>query len=439
MPKPSAPPASPDQPVSASEFAASADACIADAPFAIAVSGGADSMALMCLAADWCRETGRPAPVVLTVDHGLREGSAAEAARVCAWAAELGLQHHTLKWQAATHGQPNLQAAARKARYTLMAQAMSAHGCNRLATGHTADDQAETFLIRLSRGSGLEGLSGMKARSPFPLRSAQGLSLARPLLAFPHRRLVATLRARGQDWIEDPSNANPRFLRSRIRAAAPILADLGLTPDRLAQTAAHLARASALIDELVDGLAEHAVKLYPAGYASLDPAPLRKAPDEILLRLLARVLKGISGADYAPRFDDLLDLSAWLRNPATRAGRTLGGCRLQMRHDGLLVARESAALRREQPVLRLARGQVGVWDGRFRVSIPASAVAGEYEVKTLGPEGVTALREKAVFPVHEPRRIAATCPAIWHQGRLASVPSLGFDDGIRASADFLGF
>lgn len=395
-------------------------------------------MALMCLAADWCRKARRPAPVVFTVDHGLRESSAAEAARVSTWAKALGLQHQILKWQAAVSGLPNLQAAARKARYSLMAEAMSVHGLSTLATGHTADDQAETFLIRLSRGSGLEGLTGMKPRGPYPLREAQGLTISRPLLAFPHQRLVATLHSRGQEWIEDPANANPRFLRARVRAVAPMLADLGLTPDRLTQTAAHLARANAVIEGLVDKASDSAVAVFPAGYASLDQTLLRQAPDEILLRLLARVLKGISGADYPPRFEDLQRTADWLRNPATVTGRTLGGCRLQRRNDGLLVAREPAALRREMPVLRLANGQAGVWDGRFRVSIPASAPQGQYEVKALDAEGVLALQEGAVFPVHEPRRIAATCPGIWGKGRLLSAPSLAFDDGLCASADFMG-
>lgn len=439
MPKPSAPPASPDKPVSPGEFAASADKWIGEAPFLIAVSGGADSMALMCLAADWCREAGRQAPIALTVDHGLREGSAAEAAKVGAWAASLGLKHQILAWQAGGPSQPNLQAAARKARYALMASAMSEQGCSVLATGHTADDQAETFLIRLSRGSGVEGLSGMKPRTPFPLRLAQGLSIARPLLAFSHQRLVATLRSRGQPWIEDPSNASPRFLRARIRAAAPMLEDLGLTPDRLNQTAVHLARANAVIEGLVNRLAENTISVFPAGYASLDPVPLHQAPDEILLRLLARVLRGISGADYPPRFEDLKRATEWLRSPGALAGRTLGGCRLQVRSDGILVAREPAALRREKPMLSLANGQAGVWDGRFRVAIPGDAPPGQYEVKALGTEGVLALKERAVLPVHEPRRIAATCPAIWHQGHLLSVPSLRVDGGIRASADFLGF
>lgn len=439
MPKPSAPPASPEKPVSSGEFAASAGNWIGGAPFVVAVSGGADSVALMCLAADWCRQTGRQPPLALTVDHGLREGSAAEAAEVGAWAASLGLKHQLLTWQAGRPGQPNLQAAARKARYELMATAMSEQGRSVLATGHTADDQAETFLIRLSRGSGVEGLSGMKPRNSFPLRLARGLSIARPLLAFSHQRLVATLRSRGQPWIEDPSNASPRFLRSRIRAAAPILGDLGLTPDRLTQTAAHLARANAVIEGLVDRLADNTLSIFPAGYASLDPEPLHQAADEVLLRLLARVLKGISGADYPPGFEDLQRAADWLRSPGALAGRTLGGCRLQVRSDGILVAREPGALQREKPMLNLANGQAGVWDGRFRVAIPGDAPAGQYEVKALGTQGVLTLQERAVLPVHEPRRIAATCPAIWHQGRLLSVPSLHVDGGIRASADFLGF
>jgi len=268
---------------------------------------------------------------------------------------------------------------------------------------------------------------------------AQGLSIARPLLAFSHQRLVATLRSRGQPWIEDPSNASPRFLRSRIRAAAPILWDLGLTTDRLNQTTLHLARANAVIEDLVDRLAENAISVFPAGYASLDPAPLHQAPDEVLLRLLAGVLRGISGADYPPRFEHLKRATDWLRSPGALAGRTLGGCRLQVRSDGILVAREPAALRREKPMLSLANGQSGVWDGRFRIAIPGDAPPGQYEVKALGAEGVSTLQERVVFPVHEPRRIAATCPAIWRQGRLMSAPSLGFDGGIHASADFLPF
>jgi tRNA(Ile)-lysidine synthase len=265
------------------------------------------------------------------------------------------------------------------------------------------------------------------------------MSLVRPLLEIPHSRLVATLRARGQPWIEDPSNANPKFLRARIRAALPSLAGLGLTVDRLAATAGHLARANAAIEGVVVELAARVLKTDPSGYVLMETRDLRAAPDEAVLRLVARVLKTVSGEAYAPRFDRLAALADWLRAPPAGSGRTLGGCRLACRADGtVLVAREEDAMRRAGHVLRLRPGGSGVWDGRFSVAIPASAPDAEYEVKALGPEGVRALPDKAVLPRHEPRRVAATCPSVWRSGTLLAAPTLGHDEGIGARVAFLG-
>jgi tRNA(Ile)-lysidine synthase len=392
----------------------------------------------MCLAADWCRSVGRGLPLAITVDHGLREGSAREASQVERWAQDLGLVHLTLAWEGRTH-QGNLQAEARRARYALLADALSRHDVSLLATGHTRDDQAETLLIRLARGSGLAGLSGMSPRAPYPGRRLHDMSLVRPLLDIPHSRLVATLRARGQPWVEDPSNANPKFLRARIRATLPSLAGLGLTADRLAATAGHLARANAAIEGVVVELAARVLKADPCGYVLMETRDLRAAPDEAVLRLVARVLKTVSGEAYAPRFDRLAALADWLRAPPAGSGRTLGGCRLACRADGsVLVAREEDAMRRAGHVLRLRPGGSGVWDGRFSVAIPAGAPDTEYEVKALGPEGVRALDDKAVLPRHEPRRVAATCPSVWRSGTLLAAPTLGHDVGIGARAAFLG-
>jgi tRNA(Ile)-lysidine synthase len=438
MPTQNVPPASPDEPVTGAGFQALAAPLIGSARFAVAVSGGADSVALMCLAADWCRSVGRGLPLAITVDHGLREGSAREASQVERWAQDLGLVHLTLAWEGRTH-QGNLQAEARRARYALLADALSRHDVSLLATGHTRDDQAETLLIRLARGSGLAGLSGMSPRAPYPGRRLHDMSLVRPLLDIPHSRLVATLRARGQPWVEDPSNANPKFLRARIRATLPSLAGLGLTADRLAATAGHLARANAAIEGVVAELAARVLQTDPCGYVLMETRDLRAAPDEAVLRLVARVLKTVSGEAYAPRFDRLAALADWLRAPPAGSGRTLGGCRLACRADGsVLVAREEDAMRRAGHVLRLRPGGSGVWDGRFSVAIPAGAPDTEYEVKALGPEGVRALDDKAVLPRHEPRRVAATCPSVWRSGTLLAAPTLGHDVGIGARAAFLG-
>lgn len=437
MPKLNALPDSPDVPLTVDAFAAAAGPRLGHAPFAIAVSGGADSVALMCLAADWRRSAGHAAPLVITVDHGLREGSAAEAQQVARWAGSLGLEHLTLSWEGQAP-QGNLQAEARRARYARLAGALEARAIRLLATGHNRDDQAETFMIRLARGSGLAGLSGMSPLAGFPGRRQRDMWLVRPLLDIPHASLVATLRARGQPWIEDPSNANPRFLRARLREAMPAMASLGLSPERLAATAAHLARANAAIEGLVVELWRGIVQVDPCGYVLLKTPGLAKASDEVALRLSARLLKTVSGEAYAPRFDRLLAALHWLRSSEPGTGRTLGGCRLWRRDgDTVLVAREDSAMQRAGHVLRLAPGASGVWDGRFAVAIPASAPAAEYEVRLLGPDGLKALGREARFPRHEPRRIGATCPAVWRAGRLAAAPTLGFDTGIGATASFL--
>lgn len=437
MPTRNVPPASPDEPLTGAGFEALSAPLIGSARFAVAVSGGADSVALMCLAADWCRGAGRAPPLAITVDHGLREGSATEASQVARWAHDLGLEHLTLAWDGRAH-QGNLQAEARRARYALLADALSRNDIRLLATGHTRDDQAETLLIRLARGSGLVGLSGMSTLAPYPGRRLHDLSLVRPLLDIPHSRLVATLRARGQPWIEDPSNANPQFLRARIRATLPSLAGLGLTAERLAATAGHLARANSVIEGVVVELAARVLRTDPCGYALIETRDLRAAPDEAVLRLVARVLKTVSGETYAPRFDRLAALVDWLRASPAGSGRTLGGCRLAGRADGtVLIAREEEAMRRAGHMLRLRPGGSGVWDGRFSVAIPASAPDTEYEVKALGPEGVNALPDKAILPRHEPRRVAATCPSVWRSGTLLAAPTLGHDTGIGATAAFL--
>lgn len=437
MPKRNALPDSPDAPLTGEAFAATAEPLLGHAPFAIAVSGGADSVALMCLAADWRRNAGHAPPLVITVDHGLREGSAAEAQQVGRWAASLGLEHLTLSWEGRAH-HGNLQAEARRARYARLAGALEARAIRFLATGHNRDDQAETFMIRLARGSGLAGLSGMSALAAFPGRRQRDMWLVRPLLEIPHASLVATLRARGQSWIEDPSNANPRFLRARLREAMPAMADLGLSPDRLAATAAHLARANRAIDGLVAELRRRVVHPDPCGYVLLGTPGLQHAPDEVALRLVSGILKTVSGEAYAPRFDRLLALLHWLRTPQPENGRTLGGCRLSRRDaETVLVAREESAMQRAGHILRLRPGASGVWDGRFAVAISPTAPEAEYEVKPLGPAGLQALGREALMPRHEPRRVAATCPAVWRSGRLAAAPTLGFDAGIGATAAFL--
>ena len=185
-------------------------------PSALAVSGGSDSTALMVLFADWLRERGRPIQdcTVLTVDHGLRSTSADEARAVAALAAELGYRHATLAWEG-SKPRAGIQAAARAARYRLMGGYMRAHGIRLLLTAHTRDDQAETLLMRLARGSGLDGLAAIPSlsrlgeRGPGDNADGDRRWIGRPFLDVPKACLRATLEERGVRWMEDPSNIAP--------------------------------------------------------------------------------------------------------------------------------------------------------------------------------------------------------------------------------------
>ena len=175
----------------------------------LAVSGGADSIAMLHLAASWAHDQGRSAPrlSVATVDHGLRPGSAAEARAVATIAAQLGLAHSTLTWTGAKPAR-GIQAAARTARYRLLAGHERAHRIDAVAVAHTLDDQAETLLMRLARGSGVDGLAAMQLQA-----SIEGVAVLRPLLGIARARLRATLRQQGATWIDDPTNARPEFER----------------------------------------------------------------------------------------------------------------------------------------------------------------------------------------------------------------------------------
>jgi tRNA(Ile)-lysidine synthase len=259
----------------------------------LAVSGGPDSVALMWLAARWRRSLLRgPQLTVVTVDHGLRPEAAREAREVKRLATELGLAHRTLRWRG-TKPKTGLPAAARDARYRLLAEAARKAGASHVLTAHTRDDQAETLLMRLVRGSGLAGLSAM-AR----LTERDGIVLARPLLDVPKSQLVATLKRAKIGFADDPTNRDTAFTRPRLRALLPQLAMEGGDARTLARLAGRLARANAAVEVLVDG-AERYLQLRARGDApqadrrSYDASAFALLPEEVRLRLLLRAVNAL--------------------------------------------------------------------------------------------------------------------------------------------------
>jgi tRNA(Ile)-lysidine synthase len=258
----------------------------------LAVSGGPDSTALMVLAARW-RETRRNGPrlVAVTVDHGLRPESKHEAAAVARLAKQLGLMHRTLLWRGRKPA-TGIQEHARSARYRLLSEAARKAGARLVLTAHTLDDQAETILFRMARGSGVSGLAGMGFAAPMPVREGEGLWLVRPLLGVLKSRLVATLEAAGIPYADDPTNRDPRFTRPRIRELMPLLAREGLTAARLALLARRIARIESALVRVMDHAQSRLTSLpWPdKGPILIKADALVDLPHEFALRLLGQAI-----------------------------------------------------------------------------------------------------------------------------------------------------
>ena len=309
----------------------------------LAVSGGPDSTALLVLAARWARRLKRaPKLVAVTIDHGLRAEAAREAAAVKRLARRLGVAHRTLHWRG-KKPKTGLQEAARIARYRLLAETAASAGYAHILTAHTLDDQAETVLFRLARGSGLMGLAGMAHASPLPVGADRMGFLLRPLLQISKARLVATLRAAGIAYSEDPSNRDPRFTRARLRALMPDLAREGLSAHGLSRFAARMRRADATIEFAV-AAARDALAPEPwseRGPVRFDTARFASLPAEVALRLLGRAV-AFTGSEGPVELAKLESLYASMRHSAAPLRRTLAGALITLDSDWIAVERAPA-------------------------------------------------------------------------------------------------
>lgn len=250
----------------------------------LAVSGGPDSIAMMWLAARWRRALKQgPRLVAVTVDHGLRPEAAREARDVKHLAKTLDLAHRTLHWTGAKP-KTGLPAAARQARYRLLAQAARSVDASHVLTAHTEDDQAETLLMRMARGSGIAGLAAMAAQS-----RRDGVVIARPLLQIPKARLVATLEKAKIGFADDATNRDPAFTRPRLRAILSALAAEGFDGRNLARLARRFARANAALEILADGAERYLMlRARQGGQAGIDAQAFAALSEEIKVRLLLR-------------------------------------------------------------------------------------------------------------------------------------------------------
>ncbi|MBY0321017.1 MAG: tRNA lysidine(34) synthetase TilS [Reyranella sp.] len=344
-----------DRPLDAADFAR---LMVSFEPFehapviAVAVSGGRDSLALALLAEAWARARGGHI-VGLIVDHALRPESASEAATTAALLGRCGCEAEILRWSE-VKPRTGLQEVARTARYRLLRETCRRRGVLHLLVAHHADDQAETVAMRAARHSGPDGLAGMSAAIELP-----EVRLLRPLLGVDRSRLTATLVARGVPWIDDPSNADPRFERARLRA--------GLRPTGPTADTGRSARERRLAVAAVEALG-----VSSAGDVAIDRSAFVHLGRDQQHGLLSRVVQAVGGGDHPPRRDRLERAAGRLCGPVTRGKSgiaqdfTLSACRL--------LLRQVPQSRRLQWIVRPEHGRRGGRNGAQPL-IPAAFFA----------------------------------------------------------------
>ncbi|MDR3325792.1 MAG: tRNA lysidine(34) synthetase TilS [Rhodospirillaceae bacterium] len=379
---------------------------------AVGVSGGADSLALCLLAEDWAHARGGHI-VALSVDHGLRSESTEEMQQVSTWLNSYNIIHHILNW----HGEKpttGIQSIARKMRYALMCDWCINHDLLYLLLGHHQDDQAETFLLRLSRGSGIDGLASM-THSVYQ----EKIHLLRPLLDVSHERLIATLNSREQSWIEDPSNTNEIYNRVRFRHnIGPILEKEGIDNRRLATTTIYCDRARQALEVMTNTVMVRAVMLDDRGFALINMKVIKEIPDDIALRLLTRLCRTISGKIYPSRMERLERLFSELR-VGIKCRRTFAGCIFVPKSTGLLVYREPS---RVESNLFVQAGERILWDCRFTLYLSGQ---GSGHISGLGHSGWLSIRSKLRNP-KIPLEIVASLPTLIDHYGILNVPHLGY-------------
>ncbi len=297
---------------------------------AAGVSGGADSLALVLRLKDMGRQV-----TALTVDHGLRKESRAEAEYVADLMAQYGIEHHIISWLG-QKPEADVEAAAREARYALLGEWCMAHGIRLLAVGHHRRDQAETFLLRLQRGSGVYGLSCMA-----PVTPRGKILILRPQLDESPEELKDYLRRRKIRWIEDPSNQCQDFQRARMRRFLPMLErEAGISEERLAETAKVLARTRNYLDATVTDRIDNQVRQWAENVFSFTAHRAAEWPEEIAFGIWGELLRRAGGRNYAPEAAEIVRLAQEAKRPLFK-GCTLGGCEVLVAQKRLWIVPES--------------------------------------------------------------------------------------------------
>ncbi|MFY9287550.1 MAG: tRNA lysidine(34) synthetase TilS [Alphaproteobacteria bacterium] len=416
----------PAEPIGAEEFARAME------PFALnhtslglAVSGGPDSMALAWSAKQWAKDRGVTLHALI-VDHNLRLESASEAAETQKNLSLLGIKSEVLRWEHAPIV-ARLHSTARTARYKLLLEACRKNALSCLLLAHQQEDQAETILMRLAKGTGIDGLAGIAAE-----KKKDGIRLLRPLLTFSKERLIATCKSARIPFITDPSNHSEKFARGRLRRVMPLLAEEGLTTDRLQELGTRASEAKEALDHYAHALVRVATKQDCAGVVRFDLEHLRSAPIAVAGRAVVLCLNTLHREVYSPEYASLDRLLRALRHDAEMTPCTLQGCLISRTATQAVFMREYSAI---QDAVVIKPGEKIEWDGRWQITLAATANE-SYAVRPLGNpphETVDILAPHLRHRLPQGRARAAL-PALWRGNDLVLIPVFSAENNAKNPA-----
>ncbi len=331
---------------------------------AVAISGGSDSMALTILLQKFCLEK-KIKLSAITINHNMRESSTIEASQLHQILRKKKITHEILEIDPKKIPTSNIEARLREARYELLYQSCIKQKIEFLFLGHQLDDVAENFLIRLFRGSGLDGLSSMQE-----LASFKKIKLARPLLNSSKIELQRFLFDQNVEWFEDESNLDEKFLRNKIRNFLDTIPDKNLIQKRIKNTSDELTKIRDSFDEILLSEARKILEFSETGYFLIDLTKIKKIDEKIALKILALVLLEISGQVYKPRLEKLRRFYEWMITDLAHKPKTFYGCIIE-KYDSkrLAIYREKRAI--DQNDVKLFDKKNYLFDGRILVEVNA--------------------------------------------------------------------
>ncbi|MBL8676263.1 MAG: tRNA lysidine(34) synthetase TilS [Alphaproteobacteria bacterium] len=379
-------------------------------PLAIAVSGGPDSLALLLLAHDFATKTKKKI-VALTVDHGLRSASYKEALYIQKLTQKLEIQHVILKWET-EKPTTRIQEKAREARYNLLLGWCKDNQISTLLLGHHQQDQEETFWLRLSSGSGLDGLAGMK-----PVIEREGVLIYRPLLNFSKERLKTTLKAKNQEWIEDPGNESLTYFRGRFRS---YLKEEGLTNKRLLGVMTKLQEDADFINISLVSSLQNTVKIFEEGYFIIQRDAFETLHTALGKRMISLLIRWFSGAPYPPRS---IQVEGVLKKIREGCSFTAGGAFWVSKPKEFLVLREATAMK--EKILLSSLNKPHLWDNRFWVAPNLKSMFLQKEAFLIPIGNAPFAKDKITSPL--PPSVWPTLPAIEVKGKIVSIPHLCYN------------